>query len=115
MVMMLPWMGIDSANLTQRSQTRQTYPALSQLYDGTMAHCVWWFALALPNPLQRISKILQVPFIPLVPAQHAQRDIFTKQIAVLSFEMLPVVLHDGTNRFSMNTKTMRMMVCFVTL
>ena len=30
-----------------------------QIYDGTMAHCAWWFATALPNPFQRVSKACQ--------------------------------------------------------
>jgi hypothetical protein len=34
-----------------------------QIYDGTMAHCAWWFAVALPNPVQRISKACQVRFL----------------------------------------------------
>lgn len=45
---------------------------IMQLYDGTMAHCGWWFLWALPSPTQRLSKALQfcmyLPYVGLLAA-----------------------------------------------
>ena len=48
------------------------YDVDGTLYDGTMAHCGWWFLWALPNPLQRAQKAIHfcvaLPYVGLLAA-----------------------------------------------
>jgi len=43
-------------------QTQAFYDLDGTLYDGTMAHCAYWFCVALPSPIQRLSKAFQIIF-----------------------------------------------------
>lgn len=47
---------------THRPKCQAYYDVDGTLYDGTMAHCGWWFLWALPDPVQRVSKALQFCF-----------------------------------------------------
>ena len=44
---------------TERAKQQAYYDVDGTLYDGTMAHCGWWFICALPSVYQRLSKAAQ--------------------------------------------------------
>jgi hypothetical protein len=85
-----------------------------QLYDGTMAHCGWWFVCALPDQRQRLSKALQfflcLPYVGIIAAYdegraaaclgiHAPEGVHWEFVVIYMLRKINTHIHKHTHTY----------------